>query len=167
MKEHLSQYTNLFLILVICLCLVFISIGAVVFQSKIVTLTADKDSFAQHLSSCTQSVASLQTQLDVASNQVVSAKGDVKKYDTLFETKVAELSNTTVLLNQTSKDLGLCKSLYNAGLLQITYLNSSLQQRSVELLISQQTLTSTTANYNKCSSDLTYCRSSLKTCLSK
>lgn len=105
--SYLGKNINMtLLLLVVGVVVVLIGI-TIFFQTGLKTRTGDFEEASTNLTECTTQVKNYQERLSEEEEKATSAAQDIRRYDQLYETKVAEIEDTKDDLSAAQKQIQL------------------------------------------------------------
>ena len=139
---YLGKNINMLLLLMI-IGVVVVLVGITLFFQKGLTLKSTAyETTNLNLSQCVNALDTYKQRYQKAEQQINTTAGDIRRYDQLYETRVAELKQTQVNLDEANdqvKTLTLIKASLET---QIASLNSQLADKTREITTLQASVTS-------------------------
>lgn len=154
---YLDKNINMALVIIIVGIVVAMLAVTVFFQVGLKTRTTDFETTSENLTTCETQLANYQERLNTAQSQLSSTSEDIRRYDQLYETKVAELSDTSDELETANKRVQ-SLNLIKTGL---ETENSQLKGQTNQL---QQSVNQLTTRVDDLEDDVTYWRSKFNCC---
>lgn len=105
MASYLGKNVNLALLVIIIGVIVALVGTTVFFQRTLQNRTGAYEATTDTLASCQVALSNYQNQYAAAQERVNQTTQDIRKYDTLYEQKVAELRETQDTLSKTQQQL--------------------------------------------------------------
>jgi chromosome segregation ATPase len=155
--SFLGRNINLALVSLIVIMLLLAAGVTILYQRGLQQRTSQLENTSSNLSICLTALANYKDVLSQSQEKLNETSQDIRKYDTIYGQKVAELTQTQQQLTTTQGDL-------NSMTLQKEQFKNLYGQSQLTVAVLNNTVSSLNSQISSCRSSLSSCQSSLSTC---
>jgi chromosome segregation ATPase len=155
--SFLGRNINLALVSLIVIMLLLAAGVTILYQRGLQERTSQLENTSSNLSSCLTALANYKDVLSQSQEKLNATSQDIRKYDTLYSQKVAELTQTQQQLTTTQGQLNdmtlqkeQFKNLYGQAALNITVLQSSINSLNSQIYSYRNSLSACQSSLSSC-----------------